>query len=295
MSLTVVAGGLGAVGRMLHRELGGDLGRIVDIDPRRGIGAGDITALDPVECDLLRNASTVVLAVPGPVALAALPSVTQLLRADALLVETLSVKSRIAEAIAREDLPFEVVGVNPMFGPSLGMAGRAVAVVPYLAGERTSWFTSLIVARGAQIVELSSETHDRTAAALQALPHVLILAFARVLADCELDVESALRIAPPPARAILALAARMAGGNPEVYGEIQAANPFAQAARESLDRAVAEVMEACIDTDALGGLLAAVRFELGDSHSGLLRAAERLVCEQQLRVELQAAGAVRPR
>src|ERR1700683_1664882 len=228
MSLTVIVCGYGAVGQMLHRELGDALGQVVDLDPRGGRETADITAPGAIERELLAQADTVILAVHESIALAALRSVTGLIAPEALLVETLSVKSRFAKTILRADPPFEVVGINPMFGPSLGMADRAVAVVPVVAGERTTWFTSLIASRGAQITEFSAEGHDRTVAALQVLPHILILTFARAFASCELDFRSTLRLAPPPASAILLLAARMASGNPHMYSEIQAANHFAQ-------------------------------------------------------------------
>jgi prephenate dehydrogenase len=295
MPLTAVVGGRGAVGKMLRRELGCVLGQIVDIDPRSGCDTADITAPGAVERDLLESADIVVLAVHESVALAALPSLTRFLAADALLVETLSVKSRFADAVTISPPPFEVVGINPMFGPSLGMADRAVAVVPIIAGDRTTSFISLIAAQGAHITELSVEAHDRTVAALQVLPHLLILAFARAFASCELDLELALRLAPPPASVVLSLAARMAGGNPQVYSEIQAANPFAQLARESLAQAIAEVMDVGTDMDALGQLLTEVMVEFGDSYPDLLRAAEPLICKQRPLVDPEYASNVKCR
>jgi prephenate dehydrogenase len=292
--LTVMVGGLGAVGQMLRRELKADLGRVIDIDLRCGCDARGGAVPGTVEHDLLASAGTVVLAVPETVALAVLPSLAPILARNALLVETLSVKSRFAEAIARERPRFEVIGINPMFGPSLSMAGRAVAVVPLITGARADRFISLIAARGAEITELSAESHDSAAAALQVLPHIAILAFARAFASCRLDLESALRIAPPPASAMLALAARMASGNPQVYYEIQSANPFARAARDSLVQAIEDVLDAGTDADAFRDLLADVTAEFGDSYSGLLNAAERLVREQRPPTVSRSPSALTP-
>jgi prephenate dehydrogenase len=281
MALTVIVGGQGAVGQMLRRELGDQLGGVIDIDPRSGHDAADITAPGIIERDLLASADTVVLAVHEPVALAALPYLTQMMATDALLVETLSVKTQFANSITSERPSFEVIGINPMFGPSLRMAGRAVAVVPFFAGERAAWLTSLMVAKAAQIIELSAEAHDKAAAALQVLPHVLILAFARALASCEIDLETALRLAPPPASAVIALAARIVNGNPQLYSEIQAANPFASSARESLEHAVTEVTTMSTDVHAFDLFLTDMATMFGDSYPDLLKAAERLVCEQR--------------
>lgn len=281
MTLTVMAGGLGAVGQMLRRELADELGEVVNIDLRDVRNPVDITAPGVIEHGLLRRADIVVLAVPESVAIAALWSLKSVLSTDALLVETLSVKTRFAAAVENSRPLFEVAGMNPMFGPSLDMTGRAVAIVPFTTGARTAWFSSLIAAHGAQVTELSPEAHDRVTAALQALPHVLVLAFARALTGCELALDSILRLAPPPASAVLALAARVASGNPQVYAEIQTANPFAQRARLSLGQAVAEVMDAASDANALGDLLAKVTADLGDFCPNLLLAAERLARQER--------------
>lgn len=288
-SPTVIVGGMGAVGRMLRRELAGDLERIVDIDPRSGCDARDCAIPGSAERELLTTAHTVVLAVSESLALAILPALSSVLADEALLVETLSVKGRFAQALGDSAPPFEVVGINPMFAPSLHMAGRAIAVVPHSARTRARQFVSLLAARGAEITELSAIVHDRTAAALQTLPHISILAFAHAFADSQLDIDAAMRLAPPPASALLALAARIAGGNPEVYYEIQSANRFAPAARDSLVHAFEEVLQAGADPDAFARLLADTAARLGDSYPELLSSADRLVHEQWPRTAPRSA------
>ncbi len=279
--LSVIVGGLGAVGRMLRRELQEDLGSVVSIDVRDARDAEDVTALGPVGRELLARADLVVLAIPESAALAAVPVLAAQLAAGALLVDTLSVKTRFAGAVAQAAPHCEVASINPMFGPGLGMAGRAVALVSLRAGPRTEWFASLLRARGARIVQLSALEHDRAAAALQALPHVALLAFARALAECGLDLDAALCMAPPPAIAAAALAARIAGGDPHLYSEIQAANPFAQGAREALARAVEQVGRAVTDADALADLSRELTLAFGEHSTELQDAAERLVREQR--------------
>jgi 4-amino-4-deoxyprephenate dehydrogenase len=293
MQLTIIVGGQGAVGQMLRRELGDSLGRIIDIDPRSTCDAADITSPGIIERDLLINANTVVLAVHEPVALAAIPYIMQTLSSDTLLIETLSVKSQFAAAIASERPSFEVLGINPMFGPALDMVDRAVAVVPFFAGARAAWFSSLLAAKGAHVIELTAEKHDRTAAALQVLPHVLVLAFARALATCDIDLKTALELAPPPASAMVALAARVSSGNPQMYSEIQAANPFATPTRESLETALADVTDASVDIQALGSLLSDIIETFGESFPSLLTAAEHLIRDQHPPLATQFADDIK--
>jgi prephenate dehydrogenase len=51
--------------------------------------------------------------------------------------DTLSVKSRLCELLRSRGEDLEAVGLNPMFAPSLGLAGRPVAVVAERDGPRT--------------------------------------------------------------------------------------------------------------------------------------------------------------
>jgi prephenate dehydrogenase len=262
---------------MLRRELGDGMEQAVDIDPRQGSDTADITCPGPLQQEQLQQAATVILAVPEPVAVQALATLTPLLRPDALLVETLSVKSRFADSLARLRPSFEVIGINPMFGPSLEMNRRAVAVTPYIAGERAASFTALIAERDAHITDLSPRAHDQAMVALQALPHLLILSYAHALAGFEIDLEDAVRLAPPPASALLALAARIASGNAHVYSEIQTANSFAKPGRESLAEALARISEASTSSVAFEAFLEDVGMDLGESGEVLRAAADRIV------------------
>jgi prephenate dehydrogenase len=179
-------------------------------------------------CDLL------ILATPEPVAIAAARWMLPGMKRDSLVVETLSVKSRYATAIAEVTTAAELLGVNPMFAPDLGFAGRSVAAVPYRGGDLTPLFLEWIAAQGSEVVQLGAEDHDRACAALQVATHASVLAFGMALSASGYDVATAERIMPPPHRTLLALLARIAAGDPEVYRDIQSANPYAARARMDL-------------------------------------------------------------
>ena len=65
------------------------------------------------------------------------------MRRGSLLVDTLSVKSRFAQALEGVATQAELLGINPMFAPSLGFAGRSVVAVPYAARDRADAFLGL--------------------------------------------------------------------------------------------------------------------------------------------------------
>jgi 4-amino-4-deoxyprephenate dehydrogenase len=202
---------------------------------------GDITDPGPELAARIGKADMVVLAVPEQAALTALDSVAAAMADGALLVDTLSVKSRIVPAIGAAGPHLEAVSLNPMFAPSLGFAGRPVAVVAIREGPRSRHLLGLIGEWGGRVVPVAADEHDRLAAAVQALPHAAVLAFGLALASLRVDIAELGPIAPPPHRMMLALLARIAGGSPEVYWDVQSANPMGSPARAGLAEALRQL------------------------------------------------------
>jgi prephenate dehydrogenase len=247
----VVAGGAGAVGDMFVRLLeqaGADV-CVVDTtapeasDSVRRFERADIA--QPTERVLaeLGEADLVVLAVPERVALTCIASVAEALKPGALLAETLSVKSRVTEVVRTEAPLAEVVGLNPMFAPSLGMAGKPVAAIVTRDGPRTHELFRLLGAWGGQVVRMEAEEHDRVVTAVQVLTHAAVLAFGFALAELEVDIEDLTAVATPPHAMMLALLARIVSGTPEVYWDVQSANPNAPNAREALMSGARRLMD----------------------------------------------------
>ncbi|MDV6277562.1 prephenate dehydrogenase dimerization domain-containing protein [Rhodococcus erythropolis] len=238
-----VVGGLGAVGGMFVELLRAEglTVTVVDTagcDADRDVVVGDITAPRDRVLDLVESSSTIVLAVPEQVALAALPTLQE---SNALVVDTLSVKSRMDAAIADTGRVQEFLGLNPMFRPSLGPHGRSVIAVPYVDGPQTRKFLDVVRSWGASVAVMNADRHDRLAAATQVLTHASVLAFGVALAELGLSADELLAVAPPPHRTLLALLARIAGGEPEVYWDVQAGNPYAEATRKTLFDAATQV------------------------------------------------------
>ncbi|GAB98804.1 putative prephenate dehydrogenase [Gordonia namibiensis NBRC 108229] len=265
----VVAGGAGAVGTMLADLWRGDGDTVHVLDAR---GGDDIRSPGPEAAALLGEADVVVLAVPEDVALAAVKAVSTLLRPTALLLETLSVKSRFSSAVAElagddVDGSGPIVGINPMFAPSLGLSSRTVAVVVHRDGPGADRLRDDLARWGARVEMTTADRHDHVCAAVQALTHAAILAFGYALADLGVDADEAAALATPPFTTMSALLARITGGTPEVYRDVQASNPCAPAAREALARAVSRVSDASAgDTEDFATLLTEAGESLG-SHA----------------------------
>jgi len=265
----VVAGGSGAVGSLFAERLQ-EAGNDVVIVDLAGPGPahrctrfvrGDVGDPDAELTDLIRTADTVLLSVPEPVALVAIGRLAGALRPDALIADTLSVKTTVVPALRAAALvagdEAEALSLNPMFAPSLGFAGHPVASVVVRDGRRGRALRDLIEQWGARVVTVTADQHDRVAAAAQVLTHAAVIAFGAALAELDIDIADLDRMGPPPHIALLSLLARIASGAPEVYWDVQAANPHAPAARRALARGVSQLTGVVEDGDraAFGDLL----------------------------------------
>jgi prephenate dehydrogenase len=276
----VVVGGAGAVGAFVADLLAAAGATVLVVDPaapQDGALRADVTALcgphpPTALIDELSGADTVVLAVPEQVALRALAPVAAACRPGTLLVDTLSVKSRIAALAPALPAGLEVAGINPMFAPSLGLAGRPVAAVVMRDGPRVRGLLRLIVEHGGRVVEIEAAAHDRLAAATQALTHAAVLGFGLALArlagepDAGFDLDLVDVLAPPPHRTLLMLLARILAGPPEVYWDVQNGNALAGPARAALAGAVTDLAGLIDGGDApgFGAALDRLRAFLGD-------------------------------
>lgn len=253
----VLAGGSGAVGGLFAGLLAGAGIDVCVVDPAPPAAGsdglrhhpGDITAPDEALRAELAETDLLLLAVPEEVALDAVRATAGSLRPGALLADTLSVKTRVAAEVAAHAARREAVGLNPMFAPSLGMDGRPVAAVVLHDGPLVAELLGLVARNGGRVVRVGAERHDRLAAASQALTHATVLAFGHALAELDVDIEELAAIAPPPHTALLALLARIASGTPEVYWDIQSANPYAGDARDALAGGAARLKDLVRDSD----------------------------------------------
>jgi 4-amino-4-deoxyprephenate dehydrogenase len=248
----VVAGGSGAVGSLFAESLqesGNDV-VIVDRDtpgPAHRVTRfvrGDISDPGAEVADVVRTADAVLLSVPESVALVAVGRLVGALRPGALIADTLSVKSTVVPALHAAVMvagEAEALSLNPMFAPSLGFAGHPVASVVVRDGQRGRALCDLIEQWGARVVTVTADQHDRVAAAAQALTHAAVIAFGAALTELDVDIADLDRMGPPPHTALLSLLARIASGTPEVYWDVQAANPYAPAARRALSRGVSQL------------------------------------------------------
>ncbi|PKW16235.1 prephenate dehydrogenase [Saccharopolyspora spinosa] len=259
----LVLGGAGAVGELFARALRDSGAEVVIADP--AAGNGDATAPDAALRAELAGADLVLLAVPERTALAALPVLATHLRPGTLVADTLSVKGAVA-TVLREMSGIEAVSLNPMFAPSLGFAGKPVATVVVHNGPKVAELLALLRDWGGHAVLCEAGDHDRLAAATQVLTHATMLGFGLALTVLADGVGEVAPLAPPPHRTLLALLARITSGTPEVYWDVQAANPEAPGARAALVAGIRQIADMVDAGDEAGfeAVLGRLRAFFGD-------------------------------
>jgi 4-amino-4-deoxyprephenate dehydrogenase len=256
----VVIGGAGAVGSLFVDLLTGDGADVCIVDRRRPGGAArnkvrfllaDIEQPNGQLAVELSQAALVLLAVPEDVALNALGRIIEHVPPGALLVDVLTVKTRIVAAEQAMAASQHVVSLNPMFAPSLGLTGRPIATVVVHDGPPVQHLLARLTAWGARPVVMNADHHDQLAAATQALTHAAVLAVGLALTELDVDIDELRAVGPPPHQTLLALLARIVSAPPEAYWDVQAGNPHGRRARAVLQAGV-RALDAAADSGDAG-------------------------------------------
>ena len=221
--------GFGAFGRLIAEHLHVHLPIIVYDPVMQAYGPGwqgKITigsVGDAGSCDII------ILAVPVSELRNAIRSLRPHLRPDAIVIDVGSVKLKPARIMLSELPEFvDIIGMHPLFGPqsaSEGIAGHKIAVCPVRGQSRLRVAAFLRRVLGLKVHVTSAEAHDREAAIVQGLTHLI----AKVL----------LRMEPLPTEMttasfdhLMQAAEMVRYDSPSVFHAIEKDNPFAAGVRE---------------------------------------------------------------
>ncbi|MCZ0736660.1 prephenate dehydrogenase [Phreatobacter sp. AB_2022a] len=235
--------GLGAFGRLMVRHLAPHL-PLTGYDPAfpeaAGTGPGGIAL---ASLATVAAADIVVLATPVDRLARVIAAIGPHLKPGAVVLDVGSVKVGPAD-IMRRSLPdhVEIVGTHPLFGPQsarAGIAGLKIAVCPIRGRSALRIAAFLRRTLRLKVIVTTPEAHDREAAMVQGLTHLI----AKVL----------VRMEPLPTRMttasfdLVARAVEMVRYDaPEVFLAIERDNPFAADVRRRFFALAAEV-DAALD------------------------------------------------
>jgi prephenate dehydrogenase len=169
--------GVGAFGTLAARHLAPHFDLVLhdvaaDVAPlAREVGARKGDLREASSCD------TVMLAVPVQRFRQALTDIAPMLKPDALVIDVASVKIKPVAAM-QELLPpsVSIVGTHPLFGPQSGkngIAGLNIAVCETRGGRGPEVARFCAEKLALRVSEVTPEEHDREAAYVQGLTHML--------------------------------------------------------------------------------------------------------------------------
>lgn len=157
---------------------------------------------------------------------------------------------RVAVPAMLEHAPegVSVLGTHPLFGPAVpDLVGQVMVVVPT---ERTDqdlylWYSEWVRSFGAVVEEVRSQDHDLYMLFIQTLTHFSYLVFGRTLAQAMpmgFDLAESFKLSTPPYGILAAFTARIIGGNPRLYSQIQS-QPGSERVRALFVKAAQELAE----------------------------------------------------
>ena len=229
----LLVGGLGGMGQLFQRELEvrGHSVDSVDLKDRHRLESAT------------QRADIVVVCVPMGVAVDVASEVAPLMRPDALLCDINSLKLEICESMGRL-ANCEVMGLHPMFGPSVSsLLRQKVVACEVKGGPLGAWLCRELGQMGAEVVETDPMTHDRMMAVVQVLVHFNTMVTGEALRRSGARIEETLSYTSPIYRLELAFIGRLYAQNPDLYAEILMRNPASAEMRRHFLEATTAVHE----------------------------------------------------
>jgi len=197
-----------------------------------GAASGDLRAA--TSCDI------VMLAVPVQKLKQVLAEIAPLLKVHALVLDVASVKIKPTEAM-REILPptVSIVGTHPLFGPQSGkngIKGLNIAICDIRGGRGKDVAKFCIEKLGLCATEVTPEEHDREAAYVQGLTHML----AKIIVALDLPT---MRFPTRTYELMQQMVEMVRYDSDELFRAIERENPFAFEAKKSFFAAARQLEE----------------------------------------------------
>ena len=209
-----IIGGLGRMGRLFHRFFEEEGYTVHNVDTRTDAGfPGEIP-----ECDVL------VLAVQIPSMNHVIRRVGPYTKEDGAVIDLASVKKEPVRMML-EHCRGEVIGCHPLFGPDTpSLEGRTVFLCPGRPGRLFPWFEDFLKRRGAVVVEIEPEKHDRAMAVVQGLRQLLLFCFGRTVMQSDPETVSDPAVGGPWFQTLIGLLAHQLEQPPDIYADIAIQN-----------------------------------------------------------------------
>lgn len=188
--------------------------------------------------EIVKEADTVIIAVPIAVTTEVIEKVGPHISNDTLICDITSVKKEPVEAMKKYS--DEVLGMHPMYAPSNSIKGQKIVLCPE-KGSKWKQMKNFWEENQAKTHITEPETHDKAMSYVQGLMHFSELVVAETIRKSEVDGEEMSNYSSPVYQLITDLTARMLNQKPGLYGSIQSENPENEKIREEFIESAEEI------------------------------------------------------
>jgi prephenate dehydrogenase len=237
-----IIGGTGGMGR-IFANLFRQEGYHVHVSGRtRGL---DIPAM-------AEACQVVIVSVPIGITREIIEQIGAYMKEGALLMDLTSLKTEPVKTMLRSS-PAEVIGLHPLFGPSVAsINGYTICICPARGERWIAWVKDIFTKHGATIIETTPERHDEMMALVQALNHLNSITMGMVLSEWGVDLAELRKYATPIFHTKLDIIKEIFTNNPRLYAEIITLSPHLSRIMELYRRILSDLETLTKERDADG-------------------------------------------
>jgi prephenate dehydrogenase len=183
---------------------------------------------------IAESCELVIVSIPIRDTVRVIEEIAPLLARNQLLCDLTSLKVRPVEAMLKAKA--NVVGLHPMFGPTVGsLKSQTIIVCPVRVEEHLLHnLVAVFRKEGARCTMATPEEHDKMMAVVQGLTHYVTLCMAESIRRLGVDIKATQEFTSPVYQIELSLVGRLLAQDPDLYADILQQNPY-----------IPEVLEAC--------------------------------------------------
>jgi len=235
--LVTIIGGAGAMGgwfAKFFKQNGADV-RIVDRSAKTPEIASSL-GVDFMHVDILSqhcpsditeditDTDVLIISVPIDITCNVIEAVGKRMKDGTLLMDLTSVKREpVRKMLECTKDNVEILSIHPMFGPTAKSIRNQTVIFIEISGrwgKLCDEIENIFERKGARIVFMSAEEHDRTMAVIQGLSHFVLLSYGITLQNLNFNVEHA-REMSPLYEIFTDFVGRILHQDPELYANIQ--------------------------------------------------------------------------
>ncbi|HNZ60419.1 MAG TPA: prephenate dehydrogenase/arogenate dehydrogenase family protein [Methanofastidiosum sp.] len=217
MTVVGIIGGTG--------KLGGLFRKIFEEEGFEVLVSSRTTSLSKEE--LIRKSDIIIVSVPIKSTIPVIREITPFIKEGKLLMDLTSLKVGPINEMLKSKA--DVLGAHPLFAPSIGdVKGQTIILCPQRISNKELYqkVNFILTNRGANIVEMTPEEHDKMMAVIQGLTHFSAIALCHCMKDLNFDIKKSFECTSPVYRLTLDMAGRILNQEPELYADISLLNPI---------------------------------------------------------------------